>query len=107
MSLRERPAEGTTELPDGREVTVRVEVPADDYLPQDQLGQSLLVRDEQHVLAAINTVLAPEQEEEAAALVREALAGLSSGEARADRRLGSSALGDSIPDIRARSQAFP
>ena len=103
MSLRERPAEGTTELPDGREVTVRVEVPADDYLPQDQLrAVALLVRDEQHVLAAINTVLAPEQEEEAAALVREALAGLSSGEL--EPTAGSlERLGDSIPDIRAGS----
>ena len=103
MSLRERPAEGTTELPDGREVTVRVEVPDDDYLPQDQLrAVALLVRDEQHVLAAINTVLAPEHEEEAAALVREALAGLSSGEL--EPTAGSlERLGDSIPDIRAGS----
>ena len=103
MSLRERPAEGTTELPDGREVTVRVEVPDDDYLPQDQLrAVALFVRDEHHVLAAINTVLAPEQEEEAAALVREALAGLASGEL--EPTAGSlERLGDRVPDIRAGS----
>ena len=103
MSLRERPAEGTTELPDGREVTVRVEVPDDDYVPEAQLrAVALIVRDETHVLAAINTVLAPEQEEEAAALVREALAGLASGEL--EPTAGSlERLGDSVPDIRAGS----
>ena len=103
MGLRERPAEGTTELPDGREVTVRVEVPDDDYLAEDDRRTvALFVRNEERVLAAINTVLAPEQEEEAAALVREALVGLSSGEL--EPTAGSlERLGDRIPDVRAGS----
>jgi hypothetical protein len=103
MSLRKRPAEGTTELPDGREVTVRVEVPEDDYIPERELrAVALTVRDDHHVLAAITTVLAPEQEEEGAALVREALAGLSSGEL--EPTAGSlERLGDHVPDVRAGS----
>jgi hypothetical protein len=103
VSLRERPAEGTTDLPDGREVTVRVEVPHDDYVPERELRTvALFVLHEDEILGAINTVLAPEQEEEAAALVREALAGLSSGEL--EPTAGSlERLGDTVPDIRAGS----
>lgn len=103
MSLRERPAEGTTDLPDGREVTVRIEVPHDDYVPEDELRTvALFVVHGDEVLAAINTILAPEQEEEAGALVREALAGLASGEL--EPTAGSlERLGDSVPDIRAGS----
>ena len=103
MSLRERPVEGTTELPDGREVTVRVDVPSDDYVPEDVLRTvELTVRHDTEVLAALNTVLDPEHEEEAAALVREVLAGLASGEL--EPTAGDlEPLADSIPDVRSGS----
>jgi hypothetical protein len=81
VSLRGRTIEQPATLPDGRHVTVHVGVPDDPYIPRAELET---VDVELHsgggVLAAINTVLDPEQESEALALAREIARGLESGE---------------------------
>ena len=81
MSLRGRPIEQTATLPDGREVLIRVGVPEDGYIPKRELDtvDVELVADGEH-LAAVNTVLQPEQESEALALARRIRTGLESGE---------------------------
>jgi hypothetical protein len=81
VSLNGRPVEQTATLPDGREVRVRVGVPDDSYIPKRELRtvDVELYDGEQH-LAAVNTVLVPEQESEALALAREIVAGLESGD---------------------------
>jgi hypothetical protein len=67
-------------LPDGRSVIVRVGVPEDPYIPR---SESETVDVELHaggtVLAAVNTVLDPDQESEALELAREIVRGLESG----------------------------
>ncbi len=81
VSLRGRTIEQTATLPDGRNVTVHVGVPDDPYIPRSQLET---VDVELHsgggVLAAVNTVLEPDQESEALALAREIVEGLESGD---------------------------
>lgn len=81
VSLRGRTIEQTATLPDGRKVTVHVGVPEDPYIPR---AQSETVDVELHsggsVLAALNTVLDPDQESEALALAHEIATGLESGE---------------------------
>jgi hypothetical protein len=81
MSLRGRTIEQPATLPDGRHVTVHVGVPDDPYIPRAELET---VDVELHsgggVLAAINTVLDPDQESEALALAREIARGLESGD---------------------------
>jgi hypothetical protein len=84
VSLRGKPVEQTANLPDGREVRVRVGVPEDSYIPSRELDtvDVELFEGEQH-LAAVNTVLGAEQESEARALAREIVAGLESGDLEA------------------------
>lgn len=81
MSLRGRTVEQTATLPDGREVVVHVGVPEDPYIPRAEMET---VDVELHsggtVLAAVNTVLDPDQEGEAAELARDIAKGLESGE---------------------------
>jgi hypothetical protein len=80
VSLRGRPVEQTATLPDGGEVRVRVGVPEDPYIRRRELETvdvELFVGD--RAVAAVNTVLAPEQESEALQLAREIVAGLESG----------------------------
>ena len=80
MSLRGRPIVQTASLPDGREVRVRVGVPQDSYIPRRELETvDVELFDGGQALAAVNTVLDPEQEGEALALTREIVAGLESG----------------------------
>jgi hypothetical protein len=81
VSLRGEPVEATAKLPDGRVVRVRVGVPDDPYIAKRELDtvDVELFDGEQH-LAAVNTVLEPDQDSEARALVREIIAGLESGE---------------------------
>jgi hypothetical protein len=81
VSLRGEPIEATATLPDGRTLRVRVGVPEDSYIPSRELDtvDVELFDGEQH-LAAVNTVLEPEQTSEARALVREIVTGLESGE---------------------------
>ena len=73
--------EENASLPDGREVRIWIGVPDDPYIPRRQLRtvDVELVAGEEH-LAAVNTVLLPEQESEALALARRIAAGLESGE---------------------------
>jgi hypothetical protein len=81
VSIRGRPVEQTATLPDGREVRVRVGVPDDSYIRRRDIEtvDVELFMDGLH-LAAVNTVLGPQQESEALQLAREIVAGLESGE---------------------------
>ena len=81
MSLNGNPIELTATLPDGREVLIRIGVPDDPYIPRRELRtvDVELFSGEEH-LAAVNSVLLPEQESEARALARHIRAGLESGE---------------------------
>jgi hypothetical protein len=104
VSLRHHPVEGTTTLPDGREVTVRVAVPEDDYVSEDDSTTVALTvtwnhEGHGHVLASLNTVLAPEHTAEADELAREILAALASGEAAPDAG-GLERFADTIPGVR-------
>lgn len=81
MSLRGEPVEQTATLPDGRVVRIRVGVPDDPYIPKRELRtvDVELFTSDDRVLAAVNTVLNPEQVSEARRLAREIAAGLESG----------------------------
>jgi hypothetical protein len=81
VSLRGRTVEQTATLPDGRVVVVHVGVPRDPYIQRGELDTvDVELHSEGHVLAAVNTVLDPEQESEAADLAREIAAKLESGQ---------------------------
>ena len=81
MSLRGRTIERNATLPDGRTVTVHVGVPDDPYIPRTELETvDVELHSGGHVLAAINTVLDPDQESEADDLAREIARKLESGE---------------------------
>jgi hypothetical protein len=81
VSLRGRTVEQTANLPDGRVVVVHVGVPEDPYIPRSELETvDVELRNEGHVLAAVNTVLDPNQEGEALELAREIAGKLESGE---------------------------
>ena len=81
MSLRGRTVEQTATLPDGREVVVHVGVPEDPYIARAELETvDVELRSDGTVLAAINTVLDPDQENEALELAREIAAKLEAGE---------------------------
>jgi hypothetical protein len=80
MSLRTGPVEQGVDLPDGRTAIVRVGL-FDPYVPPaEQTTVALEVRAGGEVLAALNTVLNPDDTEGANELVRAAAAGLGSGE---------------------------
>jgi hypothetical protein len=82
VSLRGEPLEREARLPDGRVVRVRIGVPDDSYIAKRDLDTVDLelwdVRRGEH-LAAVNTVLEPEQDSEARRLLAEVVAGLESG----------------------------
>jgi hypothetical protein len=80
MSLRGHPVRETATLPDGRLVEIAIGVTRDPYIEErtSTVGLELLADGE--VLAALNTVLEPDQDSEARALAREIAAGLESGE---------------------------
>jgi hypothetical protein len=81
MSLRGRTVEQSATLPDGRTVVVHVGVPEDPYIRRTELETvDVELHSAGHVLAAINTVLDPDQEEEAVDLAREIARGLESGD---------------------------
>jgi hypothetical protein len=80
VSLRGQPVQRIATLPDGRQVLVRIGVPQDSYIPLrelDTVDVELFV--DGRPIAAVNTVLAPEQESEAVHLAREITSGLESG----------------------------
>jgi hypothetical protein len=81
VSLRGRTVEQNATLPDGRVIAVHVGVPEDPYIPRDELDTvDVELRAEGRVLAAVNTVLDPDQESEALELLREIVQKLESGE---------------------------
>jgi hypothetical protein len=81
MSLLGRTVEQSATLPDGRVVVVHVGVPDDPYIPRAQLDTvDVELRSGGHVLAAVNTVLDPDQEDEAVDLAREIAEKLEAGE---------------------------
>jgi hypothetical protein len=80
VSLRGEPFERVADLPDGRHARVRVGVPDDSYIPKrlsDTVALDVFVGDE--VVATVNTILDPEQEDEAHDLVREVVELLEAG----------------------------
>ena len=81
MSLNGRPVQQTATLPDGREVQIRIGIPDDPYIPRRELRTvDVELSEDGRPLAAVNSVLLPEQESEALALARRIVAGLESGE---------------------------
>lgn len=81
MTLRSGPLEHEATLPDGRVVHVRIGLPDDGYIKASELRTVTieLSGDGEH-LAAVDTILEPEQDSEARALLRRIVAGLESGE---------------------------
>jgi hypothetical protein len=80
VSLRGRTIEQRATLPDGREIVVHVGVPEDPYIKRSDLETvDVELHSSGTVLAAVNTVLDPDQEDEAVDLAREIAAGLESG----------------------------
>ena len=80
MNLRRQPVSEQAKLPDGREIVIHVGVPEDPYIPRRELETvDVELRSEGRVIAAVNTVLDPDQEREARELAREIKAGLESG----------------------------
>jgi hypothetical protein len=70
----------TAKLPDGRQAEIWLGVPTDDYVPARELDTvALEVRVDGEVVAALNTVLGPEQTSEGRRLARDIAEGLSSG----------------------------
>jgi hypothetical protein len=80
MSLRGAPLEQTATLPDGRRVVVRVGVPVDSYVAQNELATVVVeLLEDDRALAAATTLLEPEQTSEARKLLRELVSGLQDG----------------------------
>jgi hypothetical protein len=81
VSLNGNPVELTAKLPDGREVLIRIGVPDDPYIPRRELHTvDVELSSSGEHLAAVNSVLLPEQQSEALALARRIKTGLESGE---------------------------
>ena len=81
MSLRGNPVTEPVRLPDGREGEIRVAVPDDPYIPRKELDTvALELHVEGQVVAALTTLLEPDQTTEARHLVRELADGLRSGQ---------------------------
>ncbi len=80
MSLRTYTIEREAKLPDGRVALVRLGLAEDGYIPKrEQETVVLELRFGDHVEAALNTVLDPDQEDEGAELVLEIVEKLESG----------------------------
>jgi hypothetical protein len=81
VSLLGRTVEQTATLPDGRSVVVHVGVPVDPYIARAELETvDVELHSGGHVLAAVNTILDPDQEDEAVDLARQIAQKLESGE---------------------------
>jgi hypothetical protein len=81
VSLHGRTIQESAKLPDGRVVTVHVGVPDDPYIPRSELTTvDIELHAGDTVLAAVNTVLDPDQEGEATRLAREVARKLEAGE---------------------------
>jgi hypothetical protein len=81
VSLRGEPLERDVTLPDGTPVHVRIGVPDDSYIPKRELHTvaiELSARGEH--IAAVNTVLDPDETSAAHALLQEVVTGIESGD---------------------------
>lgn len=80
MSLRGNRIAETATLPDGREIAVDVGIARDSYVAaRDEETVTIELRHGDAVLAALNTVLDPDDDSEARELAREVAAALESG----------------------------
>jgi hypothetical protein len=80
MTLRGAPLERAVTLPDGRALVVRVGVPDDSYIAHSYLDTvTVEVLEAGRGVAAVNTVLDPEQTSQALELLREIASGLEAG----------------------------
>ena len=80
MSLRGSPIEHDLTLPDGRQARLTVGLAQDDYIPaREQQTVVLELRIGRFAEAVLNTVLDPSQDDAAAELAQEVVAGLESG----------------------------
>jgi hypothetical protein len=83
VSLRGRPIERETTLPDGRRLVVRVAVAADPYIPRrERTTVTLELLADNRVEATVNTVLTPTQVGEARKLADQVATKLQAGELR-------------------------
>jgi D-arabinose 1-dehydrogenase-like Zn-dependent alcohol dehydrogenase len=97
VSLRGEPVVHETTLPDGRHLAVRVAVAADAYIPRRDLTTvALELVADGRVEATVNTLLAPEQVNEARKLARVVAVKLESGELQPTAS-AIEPLADSIP----------
>jgi hypothetical protein len=81
VSLHGRTIEQPATLPDGRNIVVHVGIPDDPYIPRSELHTvDVELHSGGHVLAAVNTVLDPDQESEALELAREIARKLEAGD---------------------------
>ncbi|MFL5909209.1 MAG: hypothetical protein ACJ768_01370 [Gaiellaceae bacterium] len=81
MTLRAGPLEHDAKLPDGRSVRVRVGLPEDGYIrPKDIDTVTVELYGDGEHLAAVNTILDPDQADAAMRLLRRIVTGLESGE---------------------------
>jgi hypothetical protein len=81
VTLRAGPLEHEATLPDGRVVQVRIGLPDDGYIrPSEMRTVTVELRGDGEHLAAVNTILGPEQDSEARTLMRRIVSGLESGE---------------------------
>jgi hypothetical protein len=80
VSLRSGAIEHELTLPDGRTALLRVGMANDGYIPASEEETVVVeLRVGRFAVAALNTVLDPDQEDEAAELSRELVEGLQSG----------------------------
>jgi hypothetical protein len=80
MTLRGGSIDQELTLPDGRTAQLRIGMAHDSYIPEREEETVILeLRIGGHVAATLNTVLDPEQEDEANELAREVIAALTSG----------------------------
>jgi hypothetical protein len=81
VSLRGEPVVQETTLPDGRQLAIRVFVAGDAYIPRRDLSTvALELVADGRVEATVNTLLGPEQVNEARKLAQEVAVKLQSGE---------------------------
>jgi hypothetical protein len=81
MTLRAGPLEHDATLPDGRVVHVRIGIPEDGYIRAKDIDTvTVELSGHGEHLAAVNTILEPDQSSEALALLRRIVDGLESGE---------------------------
>ena len=80
MSLRKNPVEQSVTLPDRRSALVRVAVPDDDYVAQEELDTvAIELHLDGELAGVVNTVLSADDDEGARELVLEVVSGLESG----------------------------